>query len=69
MYLCVSELLATFFPAMFLASLHEIPEEEFDAVSSVLPSHDSPLTRLHCSDKHMQVHTFALTFALVQVFN
>lgn len=41
--------------SMFLASLHEIPEEEFDAVSSVLPSHDSPLTRLHCSDKHMQI--------------
>ena len=41
--------------AMFLSSLHQIPEEELE-VSNILPDHSSPLTRLHSSDKCMQVH-------------
>lgn len=41
--------------AMFLSSLHQIPEEELESAASILPTHQSPLSRLHTSDKHMQV--------------
>ena len=40
--------------AMFLSSLHQIPEEELEG-SSIIPEHTSPLTKLHNSDKCMQV--------------
>ena len=41
--------------AMFLSSLHDIPEEEYEAAATILPLHDSPFSRLHNSDKYMQV--------------
>lgn len=42
--------------AMFLTSLlQDIPEEEFDAAATILPTHHTPLSTLHSSDKYMQV--------------
>ena len=47
--------------AMFLNSLHQIPEEELEE-SNILPDHTSPLTQLHNSDKCMQVSNTLGTF-------
>ncbi len=52
---CAENVVISAAPAMFLRSLHPIPEEDFETASSILPSHHSPFSRLHSSDKHMQV--------------
>ena len=46
--------------AMFLKSLHQIPEEELED-SNIVPEHSSPLTQLHSSDKCMQVCTIIIS--------
>ena len=48
--------------AMFLSSLHQIPEEELEG-SSIIPAHASPLTKLHNSDKCMQVSIYMYMYA------
>jgi len=48
-------LLLCFIAAMFLNSMYNIPEEELEESFSILPPHESPFTKLHTSDKNMQV--------------
>lgn len=42
--------------AMFLSSLHQIPEEELAQCSTILPPHTSSFAQLFTSDKCMQVN-------------